>query len=253
MSSAALSPLNWWRDREAEMDKPKVVSPEAWRTARIELLAREKEFTRARDALTRERQALPWELVEKDYVFKVETGEATLSDLFDGRTQLIVYHFMFGPDWDEGCKSCSFIADHFEPAVVHLHQRDINFVAVSRAPLEKLLAFRERMGWSFPWASSLDSEFNWDFHVSFTPDELESGTAYYNYAAKGFSSTEGPGLSVFARDRTGDVFHTYSSFGRGLDMFIAAYHYLDIVPKGRDEGALDYTMAWLRHHDRYDR
>jgi len=159
---------------------------------------------------------------------------------------------MYGPDWEQGCKSCSFLADHFNPAVIHLNHRDVTFVAVSRAPLEKLLAFRKRMGWDFPWYSSHGSDFNWDFHVSFTQEEVDRKTAYYNYANKGFSTTEGHGVSVFYKDENGDVFHTYSVFQRGVDMFITAYHYLDIVPKGRDEDGLAYSMSWLRLHDDYE-
>jgi len=233
------------------MTDHEVVSHEDWVAARKELLAREKEFTRLRDELARERRALPWERIEKDYVFKGSDGQVTLTDLFDGRSQLIVYHFMYGPDWEAGCKSCSLLADHFDPAVVHLRQRDVNMVAVSRAPVATLEAFRKRMGWGFTWVSSLESDFNRDFQVSFTENEIERGEAYYNYKRQRFPSTEAPGASVFYRDQDGAIYHTYSVYQRGLDMFIAAYHYLDIVPKGRDEDGLSYTMEWVRLHDDY--
>ncbi len=229
-----------------------VVSNERWIEARKALLAKEKEFTRMRDAISEERRKLPWERVNKEYVFDGPGGKETLADLFDGRSQLLVYHFMYGPDWTEGCKSCSFLADHFNPAIPHLRQRDVTMVAVSRAPLEILEAFKKRMGWSFKWVSSLGNDFNRDYQVSFTEEELEKGDVYYNYARQGFPSTEAPGVSVFYKDENGEVFHTYSSYQRGLDMFITAYHYLDLVPKGRDEGGLSYTMEWLRLHDEYD-
>lgn len=215
-----------------------VVSNERWIEARKALLAKEKEFTRMRDAISKERRKLPWERVDKEYVFDGPGGKETLADLFDGRSQLLVYHFMYGPDWTEGCKSCSFLADHFNPAIPHLRQRDVTMVAVSRAPLEILEAFKKRMGWSFKWVSSLGNDFNRDYQVSFTEEELEKGDVYYNYARQGFPSTEAPGVSVFYKDENGEVFHTYSSYQRGLDMFITAYHYLDLVPKGRDEGGL---------------
>ena len=228
-----------------------IVDHATWIAERKALLAKEKAFTRARDDLTAARQALPCEKVEKRYVFDTADGGKTLAELFDGRSQLIVYHFMYGPDWQEGCKSCSFLADHFDPAVVHLNQRDVTFVAASRAPLETLQNFRARMGWTFPWVSSMGSDFNRDYQVSFTPRELDSGTAVYNYAPQGFPSPEAPGASVFARGDDGTVYHTYSVYQRGLDMFITAYHWLDIVPRGRDEAGLNYTMEWLRLHDSY--
>jgi predicted dithiol-disulfide oxidoreductase (DUF899 family) len=233
------------------MKNNKVLARDAWVEARKALLAKEKEFTRRRDALARERRELPWEKVENDYVFDGPGGKVSLAGLFDGRSQLIVYHFMFGPDWDEGCKSCSFLADHFNPAVVHLNARDVSFVAASRAPLAVLEKFKKRMGWTFPWVSSHGTDFNRDYQVSFTEDEVAGGKAYYNYKPGGFPSTEAPGASVFYKDAAGTVFHTYSVYQRGLDMFIAAYHYLDIVPKGRDEDDFAYTMEWLRLHDAY--
>ncbi len=233
------------------MESHKVVSHQQWIEARKALLRKEKDFTRARDALAAERRQLPWERVEKRYVFDGPDGEETLADLFGPCSQLIVYHFMFGPDWDEGCKSCSFLADHFEPAVIHLAQRDVTFVAASRAPLERLEAFRARMGWSFKWVSSLESDFNRDYHVSFSEDEMARGPVDYNYQKQAFPSSEAPGVSIFVKDNEGAVHHSYSSYGRGLDMFITAYHYLDLVPKGRDEASLPFSMAWVRHHDRY--
>jgi len=228
-----------------------VLPHDRWVDARKALLAKEKEFSRLRDELTAQRLALPWEKVEKAYVFDGPDGRETLSDLFAGRSQLIVYHFMYGPGWDVGCKSCSFLADHFDPAIVHLNNRDVTMVAVSRAPLGEFEVFRQRMGWSFKWLSSHGSGFNEDFNVSFTQAELDDGTAYYNYRNETFPSTEAPGASVFYKDGKGDIFHTYSVYARGLDMFITAYHYLDIVPKGRDEDDLGYTMEWVRHHDDY--
>ncbi len=234
------------------MEKPKVVPHEEWIEARKSFLAKEKEFTQLRDALSRERRELPWERVENNYVFDGPNGKESLSDLFDGRSQLIVYHFMYGPDWDEGCKSCSYLADQFNPAIVHLNHRDVSMVAVSKAPLPVLEDFKKRMSWQFKWVSSFDNDFNRDYHVSFTQEEIDSGRAYYNYRPGAFPSTEAPGASVFYKDTNGDVFHTYSVYQRGLDMFIAAYHYLDIVPKGRDEDDLSYTMEWVRLHDAYD-
>ena len=234
------------------MEKPKIVSREEWIEARKSFLNKEKDFTQRRDALSRERRQLPWERVENDYGFDGPNGKESLSDLFDGRSQLIVYHFMYGSDWDEGCKSCSFLADHFGPAIVHLNNRDVSMVAVSKAALPVLEDFKRRMGWTFKWVSSLDNDFNRDYHVSFTPEEIDSGRAYYNYRPGGFPTTEGPGASVFYKDANGDIFHTYSVYARGLDMFITAYHYLDIVPKGRDEEHLSFTMEWVRLNNAYD-
>ncbi len=233
------------------MQNNKVVSGDEWLAARQELLAKEKEFTRLRDELSRERQALPWEKVEKEYSFDGPNGTETLSDLFDGRSQLIVYHFMFDPEWDEGCKSCSLLGDHYDPSIIHLEQRDVTMVTVSRAPLAKLEAFKRRMGWNFKWVSSFESDFNWDFNVSFTSEQVDEKRMYYNYRQGFFPSTEGPGISVFFKDEEGDIFHTYSSFARGLDMFLGVYHLLDIVPRGRDEQDLPYGMLWVRHHDKY--
>jgi predicted dithiol-disulfide oxidoreductase (DUF899 family) len=229
----------------------RVVSHEEWLKARLELLVAEKEFTRHRDALTRCRMAMPWERVEKSYRFEGPKGALSLADLFDGRSQLIVYHFMLGPDWEEGCKSCSFRADNFNGIPIHLNHRDVTFTAVSRAPLAKIEAYRKRMGWSFPWVSSYGSDFNFDHHVSFTPDEIARGEGCYNYRAQPIKVSEQVGISVFYRNDRSEVFHTYSCYSRGVDMLNGAYHYLDLVPKGRDEDGLEFTMKWLRRHDQY--
>lgn len=228
-----------------------IVSPEEWLAARKELLNKEKQFTRLRDQLSVERRELPWVKVEKPYIFDGPDGKETLADLFDGRSQLIVYHFMFGPGWEEGCKSCSFVADHFDGITVHLNARDVSMAVVSRAPLKELQAFKKRMGWRFKWVSSYGNNFNYDYHVSFTKDEMAKGKVYYNYELQEFPSEEAPGTSVFYKDESGNVFHTYSAYARGLDMLMGTYNYLDLVPKGRDEDALAFTMAWVRHHDRY--
>ncbi|MGI9425470.1 MAG: DUF899 domain-containing protein [Hyphomicrobiaceae bacterium] len=230
-----------------------VVDQEQWLQARKALLAKEKAFTKARDELTRERQALPWVRITKDYMFDGDDGPKSLAELFDGRSQLIVSHFMFGPDWEEGCPSCSFWADGYDPMIVHLAARDVAFIAVSRAPLAKLQDYRKRMGWSFPWVSSLHNDFNQDFGVSFSKEELASGEVAYNYGRGAFPSEEAPGLSIFYRNDDGEIFHTYSCYARGLDMMNAAYHLLDLVPKGRDEAELPFTMSWLRRHDSYER
>jgi predicted dithiol-disulfide oxidoreductase (DUF899 family) len=229
--------------------KPQVVSKQEWLKARKELLAKEKEFTRARDALTAKRQALPWVKVEKPYAFDTPSGKKTLSELFHGKSQLIIYHFMFGPDWPEGCPSCSLIADHFDGQVLHLAQRDVTFLAVSRAPLTQIEAFRRRMGWRFQWASSTGSDFNFDYGVSCTGEQRAGHN--YNFGTAGFPGEEAPGLSVFARNSSGEAFHTYSSYARGLEDFMGIYRFLDVVPKGRDEGGLAHGMAWVRHHDKY--
>ena len=233
------------------MNHNRIVSREEWLAARKQHLSKEKEFTRLRDELSRQRRELPWVRVEKRYVFDAPDGQETLAELFDGRSQLIVVHFMFGPGWEEGCKSCSFRADHLDGALVHLAHRDVTLVVVSRAPLTQIEAFKKRMGWRFKWVSSYGTDFNFDFHVSFTKDDMAKGKVYYNYDMREFGSEEAPGTSVFYKDETGDIFHTYSSYARGNDMLIGAYNYLDLVPKGRDEDALAFTMAWVRHHDRY--
>jgi predicted dithiol-disulfide oxidoreductase (DUF899 family) len=237
-----------------DIQHPKVVSPAEWVKARKAHLAKEKEFTRLRDELSRQRRELPWEKVEKQYVFDSPNGKQKLADLFGKRSQLIVYHFMFGPGWKEGCPSCSYLADHFDGATIHLAHRDVAFAAISRAPFAEIEAFKKRMGWRFPWVSSFGSDFNYDYHVSFTPEEKAKSTAKveYNYELTEFPSEEMPGVSVFYKDKSGDIFHTYSSYARGLDILVGTYNFLDLAPKGRDEDGLAFTMAWVRHHDRYD-
>jgi predicted dithiol-disulfide oxidoreductase (DUF899 family) len=236
------------------MQPHKVVSREQWIEARKAHMAHEKEFTHARDRLAEERRALPWVKVDKDYVFDGPNGRAKLADLFKGRPQLVVQHFMFAPDWDAGCKSCSFWADNFERNVVHLAARDVTMIAVSRAPLAKLDAFRQRLGWTFKWVSSAGSDFNFDYGVSFPQEERWGDKIYYNYAWIDSGMSELPGISVFHRDAGGAIFHTYSCYARGLDMMNTAYHYLDLVPKGRDEAEQrPNSMAWLRLRDSYDR
>ena len=229
----------------------RVVSREEWLNARKDHLAKEKEFTRLRDELSQQRRELPWEKVEKTYIFDGPNGKESLADVFAHRSQLIVYHFMFDPSWTDGCKSCSFWADNFNNAIVHLNQRDVSMVAISRAPWEKLHAFQQRMGWTFKWLSSFSNDFNYDYHVSFTQEEITKGEGYYNYAQRKPFGPESPGLSVFYTDESGNIFHTYSCYARGLDMLNGAYHHLDVVPKGRDEAGLSYSQEWVKHHDRY--
>jgi len=229
----------------------KIVSQEEWIAARKKLLKKEKEATRLLDQLSVERRQLPW-VKAKKYVFDARGGKITLADLFAGHSQLVLYHFMFGPDWKEGCPSCSFVSDHFDGALPHLAARDVTLVAVSRAPLAKIEPFRKRMGWRFPWVSSLGNDFNADFHVSFTDEEMAQGKVNYNYTLQEFPSAEAPGLSVFTRDAAGDVFHTYSTYGRGLELLMSTYRILDVVPRGRDEDQLGFPMEWVRYHDRYD-
>ena len=235
---------------ESEVNQSKVVSEAEWLVARKDLLTREKELTRLRDEVSRHRRELPWVKVNKSYVFDGPDGKETLSDLFNGHSQLIVYHFMLGPDWEEGCKSCSFLADHFDGANWHLPHRDVSFVVISRAPLSNIQAYQKRMGWRFKWLSSFGNDFNFDYHVSFTREDEKKGKVYYNYATQQFISDELPGLSVFYKDDEGDVFHTYSMYARGLDILVGAYNFLDLVPKGRDENP-DSTMDWVRRHDEY--
>ena len=229
-----------------------VVADGPWTEQRRRLLAREKELTRLRDEIAAERRALPWRRLAKDYVFDTPDGPRRLADLFGPRRQLLVQHFMFGPGWEQGCPSCSFMADHADGMTIHLAHRDIAFVAVSRAPLADILRFRQRMGWKFDWVSSHGSDFNYDFGVSFTKEELATGEVHYNYAKGYFPAEEAPGLSVFCKDDAGEVFHTYSTFGRGVEVMLGAYAMMDLVPKGRDERDVFYKMEWLRHHDRYE-
>ena len=234
------------------MQLHKIVSQNEWLAARKAHLAKEKELTRLRDRLAAERQELPWVKVETDYVFDGPDGKETLADLFAGKSQLLVYHFMFGPDWEQGCASCSYVADHMDGANQHLPHRDVTLLAASRAPFARIEAFKRRMGWQFKWVSSYANDFNYDFHVSFKPEEMAQGEVYYNYVVEAFPSDEAPGLSAFYKDENGTIFHTYSAYARGLDILVGAYNYLDLAPKGRDEDELPWTMSWVRHHDRYD-
>ena len=233
------------------MQPHKIVSREQWIEARKAHMAHEKEFTRARDRLAEERRALPWVKVDKEYAFDGAGGKVGLADLFQGKPQLVVQHFMFAPDWDAGCKSCSFWADGFERMVPHLAARDTTLVAISRAPLSKLADFKRRMGWTFDWLSSAGNDFNFDYAVSFPPQAIKSGEKVYNFGTSGFGVEEAPGISVFYRDEAGNIFHTYSCFARGLDMMNAAYHYLDLTPLGRHEEGLPYPMDWVRLRDQY--
>ncbi len=230
----------------------KVVSQNEWLAARKALLAKEKAFSKQRDALSAERRALPWVKVEKNYVFEGPGGKETLADLFGGKSQLLIYHFMLGPGWIQGCPSCSFLADHFGGAIPHLAQRDVTFVVVSRAPLAEIEAYKKRMGWRFKWVSSNGSDFNFDFHVSFTKNEIATGEVDYNYGKSNNAHDELPGLSAFVKDERGAVLHTYSTYERGLDTLVGTYNLLDMAPKGRDEDALPWSMAWVRRHDEYE-
>jgi predicted dithiol-disulfide oxidoreductase (DUF899 family) len=229
----------------------RIVSHEEWLKARLPLLDAEKEFTRQRDAITRRIREMPWERVEKFYQFEGPGGAVSLTDLFDGRSQLLIYHFMFNPDWNEGCKSCSFWADNFNGIPIHLNHRDVTFTAISRAPFAKLDAYKKRMGWSFPWVSSNGSDFNYDYYVSFTPEQNAAGQAYYNYRARSTALADEVGISVFLKNERGEMFHTYSCYSRGVDLLNGAYNYLDLVPKGRDEKSFKFTMEWVRRHDQY--
>jgi predicted dithiol-disulfide oxidoreductase (DUF899 family) len=233
------------------MPQNRIVSREEWLTARKALLAREKEETRLRDAVNAERQALPWVRVDRDYTFDTPAGRKTLAELFDGRSQLMVYHFMLGPDWDAGCAGCSFLADHLDGTLPHLRHHDVSLTAVSRAPLDRIERYRQRMGWHFPWVSSHGSDFNYDFHVSFTPEDLAKGKVFYNFTEIDAADAhdELPGLSAFYRDDKGDVFHTYSSYARGPEQLIGTLMMLDRAPKGRNETTI---MDWVRRHDEYE-
>jgi predicted dithiol-disulfide oxidoreductase (DUF899 family) len=228
-----------------------VVSADRWVAERTALLAREKELMRLQDELARERRALPWVRIEKDYVFDTPEGRRSLADLFAGRRQLLVQHFMLGPGWAQGCPSCSFMADHTDGMNVHLAQRDITMLAISRAPMAEIERFRQRMGWQFAWVSSHGSDFNHDFGVSFTPEELARGEVDYNYGKRPFPAEEAPGISVFCKNDAGEVFHTYSTYGRGVEVMMGAYHLIDLTPLGRSERDVPNKMEWVRHHDRY--
>ncbi|WP_425615394.1 DUF899 domain-containing protein [Anatilimnocola sp. NA78] len=228
----------------------KVVTRQQWLEDRKRLLHEEKELTRRKDELARHRRELPWVKVDEKYVFDGADGPVTLAELFDGRSQLLIYHFMFAPEWSQGCKSCSLVADHFDPAIVHLQQRDISMAVVSRAPVDKLQAFRDRMGWGFRWVSSGGTSFDRDFGVYFSPADHTSGLAIYNYEGPPFPLTDLPGLSVFVRDEQGAIHHTYSMYARGLDHLLNVYNLIDLTPTGRNEAGVE-GMAWVRHHDRY--
>lgn len=228
-----------------------VVSHEEWIAARTAFLAKEKEFTRLRDELSRGRRELPWEAVEKAYVFDGPSGKETLAQLFEGRSQLVVYHFMFTPTSQTGCKHCSFWADHFDGASVHLNHRDVTLVAISRAPLAKIEAFKKRMGWRFKWLSSGGNDFNYDYDASFTPEAIASGSVSYNYAKSNMRAPDREGISVFAQDESGAIYHTYSCYARGIDMVNGTYQFLDLVPKGRNEDPPHQPQDWVEYHDQY--
>jgi len=232
-------------------DTHRVVSREAWIAERKALLVREKELTRLRDQIAAERRDLPWVRIDKAYTFDTLEGRRTLADLFDGRRQLLVQHFMLGPGWEEGCKSCSYMADHSDGMVVHLAHRDTTLVAVSRAPLAEIERFRQRMEWRFKWVSSYGTDFNYDFGVSFTPEEVAKGEITYNFGPRPFANEELPGVSVFFKGESDEVLHTYSTYGRGVEVMMGTYNMLDLTPKGRDEGNVRHKMQWVRHHDRY--
>ncbi|MCG8414260.1 MAG: DUF899 domain-containing protein [Pseudomonadales bacterium] len=229
-----------------------IVSQEEWLKARREFMVKEKEFTRRREELSAERRQLPKVKIDKDYRFQGPNGELSLTDLFEDKSQLVVYHFMLGPGWEEGCPSCSFWADNYNGTEIHLAHRDIKLAAVSRGPLENILAYKDRMGWDFDWYSSADTDFNFDFAVSFTEEQQQSGDLNYNFGTMPFPMEEGPGFSVFEKGEDGTIYHTYSTYARGLDIFNSAYHIMDMTPKGRDEAELPFTMAWVRRHDQYD-
>jgi predicted dithiol-disulfide oxidoreductase (DUF899 family) len=228
----------------------KVVSPKAWLAARERLLVKEKKFSKARDEMNRQRRELPWVKVEKEYVFDTQQGKQTLAELFGGKSQLITYHFMFGPGWKDGCPHCSFWADHYDSVNHHLGQRDTTFAVISRAPLKEIAPFKKRMGWQFKWVSSNQTDFNFDFNVSFTPEQIKSGTAIYNYAPLDMDIDEREGVSAFYKDKKGDVYHTYSAYARGIDLMNTTYNFLDLTAKGRDEKP-EQRQDWVRYHDEY--
>ena len=228
----------------------KIVSRDEWNAARAQFLKKEKEFTHQREAMAAELRALPWAKVEKNYVFDTNEGKKSLRDLFNGKSQLITYHFMFGPDWDEGCDGCSFVSDHVDSARQHFEHHDISYVAVSRATLDKLNAYKKRMGWTFPWVSSDDGDFNYDFQASFRQEDLEEGPVYYNFKMQKLTGDEQPGLSVFYKDETGDIYHTYSTYERGLDILLTTYHFIDMTPIGRNEKG-NGMGEWMKRHDEY--
>jgi predicted dithiol-disulfide oxidoreductase (DUF899 family) len=235
------------------VEQHQVVAHDQWIEARKALMVREKELTKLREELAQQRRALPWEAVGKEYVFEAPTGKVALVELFDGSSQLVVYHFMFDPGWDAGCPSCSFWADNFERTPIHLRARDVSFVAISRAPFALIAAYKDRMGWDFPWVSSFGSDFNYDFNVSFRPEALSDGTAVYNYGSTDPDLEDREGISVFVKTDAGGVFHTYSAYARGIDMVNGTYQFLDLVPKGRDEPPDSFKQFWVRRHDEYQR
>lgn len=249
MKSAMTSTTNMTRTGSGNHP---VLSRDEWIAERKKLLTREKELTRLRDEIARERRALPWVRIDKDYVFDTPEGQRTLAELFDGRSQLLVQHFMFGPGWEEGCPSCSYMADHSDGMIGHLAQRDVTLTAVSRAPLAEIERFRRRMGWRFPWVSSHGSDFNFDFGVSFTPEQVAEDKVDYNYGTSPHSEEELPGISAFIKDEAGDVFHSYSTYARGVEVMMGTYNMLDLMPRGRGERDVDHKMEWVRHHDRYE-
>lgn len=234
------------------IENHKIVSESEWIDYRKALLKDEKEFTILRDRLSQQRQDLPWVVINKEYIFEGPDGKQTLSELFDGRSQLVVYHFMFDPGWEAGCPSCSFWADNFNGIIVHLNQRDVTMIAVSRAPYSKIAAYRKRMGWDFKWMSSYNTDFNFDYDVSFTSEELAAKKAFYNFTTQDPHSPEREGVTVFYKDPAGRIFHTYSAYARGIDMLNTAYHYLDLVPKGRNEDGNDFPQFWVRRHNEYN-
>lgn len=237
----------------ANMSNHPVVAEAEWIAARKQLLEREKEQTHLRDEINRQRRALPWVKVEKNYVFDGPDGKVTLGDLFDGRSQLIVQHFMLAPDWEEGCVGCSFGLDHVVGALVHLEHHDVSFAVVSRAPLSGIEAYRHRMAWDVRWVSSFESDFNYDFHVSFRPEEMASGKVIYNYEEQAAEIEELPGSSVFYKNAAGEIFHTYSVYGRGGEEVISAYMLLDFTPKGRNETGPNHNLTdWVKRHDSYE-
>jgi predicted dithiol-disulfide oxidoreductase (DUF899 family) len=235
------------------LDNHKIVSKNGWIAARKVLLKKEKEFTALRDQLSQQLRDLPWIAVDKKYVFDGPNGKQTLSELFDGRSQLIVYHFMYDPNWAVGCPSCSFWADNFNDIIVHLNQRDVTLIAISKAPYSKIAAYQKRMGWDFKWVSSYDTDFNFDYHVSFTQEELAKKKAFYNFISQDPRTSEREGISVFYKDLSDKIFYTYSAYARGIDILNNTYNYLDLVPKGRDEDGYDFPMAWVRRHDEYNK
>ena len=250
--------INEHEKRSGKKDKDlsknhSIVEQDEWIKARKDLLTKEKEFTVVRDQLSQKRRDLPWVRVDKEYVFDGSNGKQTLSELFDGRSQLIVYHFMFDPSWDAGCPSCSFWADNFNKIIIHLNQRDVSMVAISRAPYDKIAEYQKRMGWDFSWVSSYNNDFNFDYHVSFTEEELVKKNAFYNYLIQDTGISEMPGVSVFYKNPEGHIFHTYSTYARGIDILNGAYNYLDLVPKGRDEAGHENAQFWVRRHDEYNK